>query len=134
MIRHRCRSVVGIAALAATIGCDSGQEPSPSPSATSTSAPQGLCAPAVASGETLVAAFSTNVGEVRAETAGPGVRPAASFAPERGDSDPAAWCWIDSADGTQRRVVARVASGEQTTFVTGNPRGLSPNPDGPQVP
>jgi hypothetical protein len=86
------------------------------------------------SGEHVVAAYATTLGAVRSREAGRGSKPAQSFAPTRADTDVAAWCWIDTADGATRRVVATAESGEQTTFVTGTPRGLVPDQDGPSVP
>jgi hypothetical protein len=121
---------IGFAVLA-TGGCHSGSQPSPSPTVTATSAAAAACAATVASGEHLVAAYDTTLAEVRARQAGYGVRPAASFAPTRAETDAAAWCWIDTADGATRRVVAATASGEQTTFVNGSPSGLTPSEDGP---
>jgi hypothetical protein len=89
---------------------------------------------AVGPGDHLVAGYDTTVGDVRATPGGLGQRTAASFASGLPGAAAAAWCYLDSADGTTRRVVARAESGEQITFVTGNPQGLPPSSDGPRVP
>jgi hypothetical protein len=93
-----------------------------------------MCATVALAGERVVAAYPAALGEVREHEVGRRLKPAESFAPGQPEGAVAAWCWIDSADGTTRRVVATVASGEQVTFVSGNATGLTPGPDGPSVP